>query len=314
MRNWLLVSAVALLPLAAKAQDAEPAPAPNVPRTELKTDEGPIQDPNVPDSVLSRLPREHGPATPVPRYERGDYPTEMVKRPLTLPAEMAQVSLDMPLILHQGDPTLTQILRGGFGITRDLQVGLTYGFGLERLSSQPGLDGYQAGKAFSIDGAYTVIPQKLSATLSFAFLAEPDHFGISVALGVPFKIEIGDKWAIFGGNDLLRVKLKEVPVDPTDPEYNFAQLALLEKGSPSHDGRLELNLGVAYQPAANVALFGTFGVGWPDFGTNQQPYSIFAGASYTAAKRWDFGARLGFYRLDQLEESFSAAVFGAVRI
>jgi hypothetical protein len=63
-----------------------------------------------------------------------------------------------------------------------------------------------------------------------------------------------------------------------------------------------------------VALFGTFGVGWPDFGTDQQPYSLFYGASYTAARRWDFGARIGFYRLDQLEESFSAAVFAAVRI
>src|SRR5262249_47595481 len=160
----------------------------------------------------------------------------------------------------------------------------------------------------------TIIPQALSASLSFAFLAEPDQFGMSFAVGAPFKLEIGDHWAIFGGNDFIRVKLKGVPVDPSDPEYNFAQLALLDHGSSSADGRLQLTVGVDSQPLPNLALFGTFGIGWPDFGTDQQPYSLFYGLSYTAAKRWDVGARLGFLRLDHLEDSFSAAVFAAVRI
>lgn len=312
-----MVCGAALLPAftsGAWAQEAQPAPEPNVPRTELKTDEGPVQDPNVPDNLLARLPREQTVKAPVHRYDKDDYPTEIVKRPLTLPGEMAQVSLDMPFVLHEGHPTLTQILRAAFGITRDWQVGITYGFGLERLSSEPGLDGYQAGKAFSVDGAFIIIPQALAASISFAFLAEPDEFGMSVAFGVPFKLEIGDRWAFFGGNDLVRVKLKGVPVDPTDPEYNFAQLGLLAHGSPAADGRVQVNFGVAFQPLPNLALFGTFGVGWPDFGTDQQPYSLFFGTSYTVGKRWDFGARLGFLRLDQLDDSFSAAVFAAVRI
>ena len=106
-----MVCGAALLPAftsAAWAQGAQPAPEPNVPRTELKTDEGPIQDPNVPDNLLARLPREPAAKAPVHRYDKDDYPTEIVKRPLTLPGEMAQVSLDMPFILHEGHPTLTQ--------------------------------------------------------------------------------------------------------------------------------------------------------------------------------------------------------------
>jgi len=318
MRNGLIVcltgvTALLAVPARAQEQPAEPS-KPAVPPTEIKTDEGPIPDPNVPDDLLAGLPRDKTTAKPVHRYGKDDYPTEIVKRPLTLAGEQAQISLDMPLASNGGNPTLTQILRAAVGLTRDWQVGLTYSFGLERLSSVPNLKGYEAGKAFSVETAVTLLPQYLSAEISFAFLADPDLFGMSIAVGLPFKIEIGDRWAFFGGRNLVRFKVHGLAVDPTDPQFTFDQVALLDKGSSDSDGRVQIDVGVAYQPLSNVAVFGTFGVGWPDFSTNQQPYSLFAGASYTAARRWDFGGRIGFYRLDHLSDSFSVALFAAVRI
>ena len=295
-----------------KPPEPQPTIEPQVPPTETKTDEGPITDPNIPD--IARRPREREPGPAIHRYSKDDYPDEIVKRPLTLAAEQAQISLDMPLSSSGGNPTLTQILRAGFGITRDWQVGLTYGFGLERLDALPGQKGYESGKAFSVETAYTLVPQLLAAELSFAFFADPDQFGMALAIGLPFKIEIGDRWAFFGGRNLVRIKLRGLPVDPADPAYNLDQVARIQRGVPTHDGRVQLDVGVAFQPQPNVAVFGTFGVGWPDFSTDQQPYSLFVGAVYTAAHRWDLGARLGFDMLDHLSDTFVASVFAAVRI
>jgi hypothetical protein len=285
---------------------------PQVPPTETKTYEGPVTDPNIPD--IARRPRVQPPSVATHRYTKDDYPDEIVKRPLTLAAEQAQISLDVPLSSNGGNPTLTQILRAGVGLTRDWQVGVTYGFGLDRLDAQPGEKGYEAGKAFSVETAYTIIPQYLAAELSFAFFADPDLFGMSLAIGVPFKIEIGDQWAFFGGRNLIRVKLHGLDVDPADPAYNLAQSGLIQRGVSPDDGRVQLDVGVVFQPQTNVAVFGTFGVGWPDFSTHDQPFSTFVGAVYTAAHRFDLGARIGFDMLDHLSDSFAASVFVAVRL
>jgi hypothetical protein len=321
MKNWLIACAAVLAPTAALAQGkAKPPDASDeankaaVPPTELKEDEGPIPDPNVPDNLLSRLPRERGAAQPTHRYDKGDYPVELVKRPLTLAGEQLQVSLDIPFVSHDGKPTLTQVLRGAFGITRDLQVGLTYAFGLQRLSPDTGQDGYTASKAFSVDTAVTIFPQILAAELSFAFLAEPDQFGMAIGIGLPFKLELGDRWALFAGKNLVRFKVRGLPVDPADPEANQAELDLIGRGSPTTDGIIKLDLGAAFQARPEVAVFGTFGVAWPDFSTDRQPFSLFFGASYTAARRWDFGGRIGFHDLAHTGESFGLALFAAVRI
>jgi hypothetical protein len=321
MKNLVIVGLAAtatLLAAPAVAQDGKPQPEeqptiePQVPSTELKTDEGPVADPNIPDIARRPRPREAG--QPVHRYGKDDYPDEIVRRPLTLASEQAEISLDVPLSANGGNPTLTQILRAAFGITRDWQVGVTYGFGLERLDALPGQKGYESGKAFSVETAYTIVPQLLAAEISFAFFADPDQFGMALAIGVPFKIEIGDRWAFFGGRNLVRVKLDGLPVDPADPAYNLDQVARIARGVPTHDGRVQLDVGVAFQPEAKVAVFGTFGVGWPDFSTDQQPYSLFVGAAYTAAHRFDLGARIGFDMLDHLSDSFRASVFAAARM
>ena len=68
------------------------------------------------------------------------------------------------------------------------------------------------------------------------------------------------------------------------------------------------------QAKDNLALWGTVGLGWPDFDTDDQPFSIFFGLTYSPRRFWDVGARIGFYELDEMAASFSLGVFTALRI
>src|SRR5512134_3215981 len=105
----------------AGAQATQPSPE-IVP----EEDEGPIPEPKVPDDPMALVPRDPAPREPPVRFTKRDYPTELVRRPMTLAAQQAEVSLDMPFSGNDGSPALTQVLRGAFGVTVDLQLGVTY--------------------------------------------------------------------------------------------------------------------------------------------------------------------------------------------
>jgi hypothetical protein len=274
-------------------------------------EEPPIPDPNVPDP---NLPPDPAASRPAYRYEKREYPRELVLRPLTLAAEQAEVAIDMPFVARDGHPTLHQILRGAFGVTVDLQLGVTYTVGLERFSAEGEEKGFEVGKAVSLDAAYTIIPGYLAAQLRLAFYADPDVFGLGLILGVPFKITIGREWAVFGGADLVSVKLKEFAVDPADPASNLRDVDNVGRGVDTDSGSVDFTGGVAYQAKPNLAVWGTIGVGWPNFDTNDQPFALFTGLTFSPRRFWDIGARVGFLALDEPAESFSVGVFAALRI
>src|SRR5262249_32762242 len=158
-------------------------------------------------------------------------------------------------------PTLTQVLRGAFGVTRDFELGVTYSVGLERLSARTGEDGFEAGKAFSLDGALTVIPQLLAAELRLGFLVDPDQFGFGLILGAPFTGQSGERGAIVAGQDLVHIKIRALPADPADPAATVAQLDNIARGVATSRGSIDIKAGVVFQPRKNVAVYGTFGVG-----------------------------------------------------
>src|SRR5262245_20439184 len=83
------------------------------------------------------------------RYTRADYPIEVTLRPLTLARGQLEASLDLPFVTGAGQNS--QLLRAGFGATVDLQLGLSYNFGLLRFDPATGEDTYEAGRAFSVD-------------------------------------------------------------------------------------------------------------------------------------------------------------------
>jgi hypothetical protein len=309
MRTWpLLLLGLGVAPQLARAQQSQPATQPVV----ETGDEGPIPDPNAPDAVR----RRHAvpPGAERPRYTKSDYPTEIVLRPLTLPVGMGQLSLDVPFVAGDGDPTFTEVLRAGYGVTQDIEIGATYSLGLERPSAKTGEDKFTAGKALSLDGAYTIVPQLLAAQARLAFLFDSDHFGMGLILGVPVKLELGDRWALFGGQDLLHIKLKALPVDAADVAGNVAQLAALGRGVEGSRGSIDVKVGAAFQAEADIALYSIFGVAFPDFSNNEQPWSLFLGATYSSGRTFDLGARIGFEMLDKPKDSFSIAGYAAVRM
>lgn len=273
--------------------------------------EPPIPDPNVPDPTLPPDSEAHPAAY---RYEKRDYPRELVRRPMTLAEDQAEIVLDVPFVAGDGHPTLTQVLRGSFGVTVDLQLGVTYSVGLERLNAQTGEDGFEAGKAFSADAAYTIIPGYLAAQVRLAFYADPDLFGLGLVLGVPFKLTFAERWQIFGGADLVTIKLKGLAVYPSDPARNLGAAALDARGGVTPSGSVDVTLGVAFQVQQALAVWGTVGYGWPDFDTKDQPFGLFAGLTYSPRRFWDLGARLGFLALDEPAASFSIGAFAALRM
>lgn len=298
---------------AAEPPATQPTEAPPPPPMS-PDEEGPIPEPKIPEDPMANMPRETEVETPEVRYEKAEYPVEVVRRPMTLAAEQVEVGLDVPVYANDGHPVMTQILRGAFGATVDLQVGLTYGVGLERLDAQTGEDGFVAGKAFSVDGAYTLIPGWLAAEARLGFHVDSDLFAMSVILGLPFKIAIQDRWAIVGGADLVRIKVKGFAVDPADPGGNAAAVAESGRGVESSKGSVNLLAGVVFQAQKNLALQGLFGIGWPDFDTEDQPFSLYAGLTYSPKNMFDLGARAGFASLDDAGASFVFTAFAAVRL
>src|SRR5262249_8353912 len=156
-----------------------------------------------------------------------------------------QISLDIPFVTNASDPTLTQILHAAFGVTQDLEVGLSYSVGLERLSPKAKEDGFEVGKAFSLDGAWTLLPQLMAAQARLAFLVDPDEFGVGLILGLPIKLELGDRWALFGLGDLVHIKLKALPVDASDPASNVEQLREIGIGIQALRGSIDARVGAA---------------------------------------------------------------------
>jgi hypothetical protein len=298
----------------AQVEPAEEEAAPTAPM--LPTDdEGPIPEPDVPENPLAGLPPERSAEEPAIRYAKADYPVAIVKRPLTLASDQIEVSLDVPFVANDGHPTLTQVLRGGYGVTVDLEIGLTYAIGLERLDAQPGENGFEVGRAVSLDSAYTLIPGYLAAQLRLAFYIDPDLFGIGLILGLPYKVTIGDRWSIFGGANLVRLKLKELAVDPENPARNLADVALAARGGTPSIGGANLVTGAMFQARENVAVYGTVGIEWPDFDTaDDQPFSLFFGGTITPRRSFDLGARLGFLSLADPGASFAVTAYAALRL
>jgi len=311
----LLLAAVAVGagPAVAAAQ-TEPA------ATTTTEEEGPIADPNIPDAppegdAITVEDLEEGGVRAVKkqRYTKKTYPLELVKRPLTLAAAQAEISLDSPFLMGSGNPTLWQVLRARYGITRDIEGGITYSFGLLNLSPPDGVETFEPGKGFSFDGAYTIWAEHLAVAMSLPFYVDPDAFGMGFNLSIPFRVNLGSRWAIFGGQDLLQVRIVKMPVDPANPGANLAIVAASAGGGEEPRGNLAINVGGMFQFKPNVAIYATMGFRYLDFEDTGAPVSLFGGATWSRHNRLDLGGRLGFLDMDN-SDSFSLSVYAAYRL
>jgi hypothetical protein len=329
MKRILCMAAAGLLSSAAAAWAQpggdplggdQPAPSEPVAEPDPEEPEGPIEDPDIPPPDAGAITADDLDGTAAAKrstqinYTKKTFPIEVVKRPLTLAQWQAEIALDSPFVSGADSPTMWQTLRARFGITRDWEAGLTYSFGLFTFDPPEGGKSFEAGRAFSFDGAWQILYRHLAAAASLAFYADPDAFGFGINLGVPFRVNLGERWAIFGGHDLLRLQIVKMPVDPAFPAYNLGIAAASELGVEEPAGDLTINVGGMVQIQPNINAYLQFTTAYLDFEDQDQPFSLFGGLTLSRNNRFDLGGRIGFYRLDDAGETFSVSVYGAYRL
>jgi hypothetical protein len=284
------------------------------------SDEGPIAEPDIPDAppdgeaiTVDDLEGGGGRLTKRARYTKKTYPTELVRRPMTLAAAQAELSIDSPLVIGGSNPIMWQVARARYGITRDIEAGITYSFGLVNLSPPDGVDTFQGGKGFSFDGAYTIWPEHLAVAVSLPFYVDPDAFAAGFNLSIPFRVNLGSRWAIYGGQDLLQLRIVKMPVDPANPAANLAIVASSAGGAKEPVGNLAINLGAIHQFRPDLAFYATMGFRYLDFEDTGAPVQLFGGATWTRKNRLDLGGRIGLYDMDD-SDTISVSVYAAYRL
>lgn len=149
----------------------------------------PIPEPHIPDAP--QRPRDERTAKPeTPRIDKADYPTQLVLRPVTLAEAQAEIGLALTFVNNDGNGLFWPTLRAAFGVTRDVELGFTWAAFLSRFSPATAENGIETGKAFSIDGGLTLVPDWFAVRVRLAFYADPDVFGFGLVLGAPFRWRI----------------------------------------------------------------------------------------------------------------------------
>ena len=311
----------------APAKDPAPTtpatPDATAPTTPPPAEEPPPKDMNGVDENPD-APKTEGqpdptiPVVPVKKATAG-YPIEEALRPITLPQNMSELSIGPHFVISPyagGDA-----LRARYGITREVQLGLTYLFGA--IYDDPAQTGKQyafhPGKAIGLD--VTVLLQNwIGVKIGVPVYIQP--VAVSVAIGVPIKFSFG-KWAIGGLDDLLNIKIKRFA--PTFlQEVDNAIAANGDKNNTVQpNGRLRASFYGIYQLQSNIAFVGRIGLD-SSLGTtnntagasaseNGSQTFIRGGLDFTPRRFLDVGFSLGFDDLT-LSGSFGLAGYLALRI
>jgi hypothetical protein len=267
--------------------------------------------------------------TKVPEKKvRSGYPIEEAMRPITLPANMAEVSLNPHAQLDAKDIGYvgSDYLRARYGVTRQIQLGLTYT--LAGIYDDPRTTsdkiGAHPGKALGLDVTYLVkdfVGVRVGVPV---WIYRPEAGGapaIGLTIGVPLKFRFGEKYAIGGLDDLLAIKLTRFA--PTfEHEYlNAARAAGDDINTKASRGFIRLGGYGVYQNSPKLALIGRIGITFEDFTATATQSNRGGGATtflrggleYTVRSYLDVGFSLGFDDLSVLG-SFGPAALLAFRI
>lgn len=260
---------------------------------------------------------------PTPSAPTG-YPIELAHRPITLPANMAEVSIAPHFVAspYAG----TDALRARYGITPRIQLGLTYVlYGVyDRQDVDIGLsEKYQVhpGKAGGLDVTY-LITNWVGVKVGLPVYLDP--FAMSVSLGAPMRFRLTDRLTVGGLDDLLNIAL---PVGAEfAPTYYHERTNAIRgfssemSGTVQSAGVLRISAYAIYQQRQNLAIVGSFAQNFEDFsGTRTDAgggstSQIYGGAVYSPKKFLDVGGTIGFDDLAQVPDSFALSGFLAVRI
>lgn len=306
------------------APPAAPAPA--------GEDEGPPADiegrdenPDAPRGIVEPTPDVPvAPAKPA----RTGYPEEEALRPITLPANMAEVAL-APTFQVDADGAGflgSAPLRARYGITRQVQLALTYVLGgvYDDPRTVDDKTGFHPGKAIGLDVTYLIrdfVGVKVGVPV---WIYRPEEGGapaVGLTLGVPMKFTFGEKFAIGGLDDLLSIKLTRFAPTFENEFVNAARAQADDTNTALSAGFLRFSAYGIYQRSPKLALIGRVAVTIEDFETTGTQSvaegglitTLKAGVQYSVRPSLDLGFSIGFEDLSDVG-SFAPAALLAFRI
>ncbi len=237
--------------------------------------------------------------------DSAEYPIEEVRRPITLPRFMAEVAVDYPISF---DPfTAGGALRGYFGITREAQLGVAYGFGTATE------DGYEVGKGAALDFTY-LITDWVAAELTLPMLFDP--FALGATVSAPMKFTFLDKLSLLVGEEFFSFKIAKFIPSVDNSALNTALTVAEDLNTELPDATLRPGVRVVYQAKPNVAVDARARMTYlfPDEDTTQRnAFNLEAGVMYSVSRMFDFGVRMGWSDLAEFK-TFGTTVAAALRI
>jgi len=317
-------------PPVAPAKDAPAVPAPGSGSAEApppeeeppKDIEGRDENPTNPGGLTVET---DNPAVVVPTKKKtAGYPIEEYARPINLPANMSEVAIGPHARLGAGDDTRYaggDALRARYGITREVQLGLTYLFAgiYDDPATVDTALRFRGGKAVGLD-VTVLVKNWMGIRVGVPFYIKP--VAASLAIGVPLKFQIGDKYAIGGLDDLLNIRLKRFAPTFYQEVDNATNANDDTTNSILSRGQFRVSAFGVYQYKPKVAFIGRTGFNMEDFtATRTQSDAPNGGLTYfiRAQINWsprpfvDLGASLGFDDLAHVG-TFGPAGFLAFRI
>ncbi|MEZ4359685.1 MAG: hypothetical protein R3B48_05850 [Kofleriaceae bacterium] len=294
---------------AKEAEDAEAAtpaeaakPEPPAPPTDL---DGADEDPEAPEEFDAPPPPV---AKAQPKRRPEGYPIEEVWRPLTLPRLVTEVSLDTRFTFG---PFVNGIaLRGRFGITPQVQVGLAYNIG-GIYDDGNRSTAFNTGKAVALTGAYQV-KEWIAAQIAVPIYLEP--FAASVTLGAPMKFRFAGRYALVLAEDLIDLRLTKFVPSLTSEKENEANAANIANNTTTLRGAFRFSGAGVYQHKPDLAFIGRLAVSIVDFDSQKLGYLLKVGAQKTLRKTIDLSATMGFDDLGNADETFGFVFAAAYRI
>lgn len=252
-----------------------------------------------------------------PPMKKSGYPIEQTQRPITLPQNMSEVGLapHAQVKPYAG----ADALRARYGITRQVQLGLTYVIGgiYDDPKTTSDKIGFHPGKAVGLD--VTVLVQNwIGVRVGVPVYIDP--LAVGLQLGAPLKFMLSNKLAIGGMEDFLTLKLSKFAPTFYQEVQNVANGEVARLGTASR-GYLRFSGFAEYQHSPKMALIGRFGVttdlgagGGGSAGTSSDTSAttfIRAGFQYSPRKFLDLGLSIGF---DDLARAGSFAPAGMIAI
>ncbi len=229
------------------------------------------------------------------------YPARVINRPLNLPGGMVELGLEIPV--HVDPFGVSSTLRGAYGITRSISVGLQYSPG--RYTEE-----FSVGKAVGVEAQY-LITDIIAAQLTLPIYLDP--FAMGIVLGAPFKYTMFDKFSIVGGRNLMSFKVHEFLPSVENATLNDALIAARDNNTIVPVWVVNATAGAIYQLDDKIALDALFGTRFDD--TNAAATSsLDLGILYAQSNKLDFGARLGVADLSSFTESLGLRLFLNFRI